>query len=1041
MAVTAAAVVVLALILVASRNLIAKALARSWLKGQGVTSALEVRSLSLTGLKARLKLGDPAAPDLTVDEVDVDYAITGPWNGQRLGVVTRAVRLVRPDVVVRWDGHRLTYGALTRVVDDFLKRPADPNRPPPQVVIEDGLVHLATPYGLITAKGDALIDHGALMDFQGHIDPAHLSKTGGDLGFSTPGGPVSLTRRGQTLALQANLPVDAARFATYALTQGKLSLSGTLPASATGAGAIALTADASAQTLTFPGGTTQQVSLHATFDGTGQAQLRQLKASGHAKLQAGAASVAGPRGRLETAAANLDLPQLAFTLASGQVSASGAGQGAATIGALSVAGARARGVSTQVRIAKFDLASGAAHPWRAQIASVTHLDQAAASGLTLTDARLNADGAVGADGVILTGGLQAHGGADAAMARRLAQALSAADPAYGAALAQAIRDVRIQAAGLRLQGRAGAFSLAAGSPLRLTSASGAVATVTPRAGAPLVASQGGGVRGAFDLALNGGGLPTVAAQASDWRVSAGAATATLSARTTVNLGPAKDVVLQAAGTARLAAGGASFALAGCAPVLVGALAMGGNTVSNLSGQVCPGGAPLIQTSAKGWRSTGRFEGVRADLAPTGLKLSGGAGRFDLVGAGGGLTGAVDLTTLTAADTTAVPRFRPQSTRGRLTFAGRTLGGRFSAFTPGGLDLATVTLAHDLKTGIGHADIDAHGLIFAKGGLQPAILTPLAAFAKDAQGPVTFQGRFDWTNQGVTSHGVIGTPGLTFKSPLGVVTAIKGQVQLTSLAPLVSAPDQSLTIERIDAVAPIDSVTATFDFNGQALTLDTAQAQAAKGRVSLEPMQIPLSGDGPIQGALVLDHVDLGDLLATSSLADSVKVQMVVIGRLPFEFGPGGFHFLQGHISAVQPGRISISRKALSGLQTGAGAASSTGPAANAVQDLAYEALENLSFDTLEADVASRPGGRLGMIFAIKGHYDPPVKQQATFKLSELLNGQAFQKKIPLPSDTPINLNLDTSLNFDELITALANIWKHDTAPKKAAPASGSVPVQ
>ncbi|HEX7760480.1 MAG TPA: YdbH domain-containing protein, partial [Caulobacteraceae bacterium] len=375
------------------------------------------------------------------------------------------------------------------------------------------------------------------------------------------------------------------------------------------------------------------------------------------------------------------------------------------------------------------------------------------------------------------------------------------------------------------------------------------------------------------------------------------------------------------------------------------------------------------------------------------------------------------------------------------FAGRTVSGRFTAFTPGRLDLAMVTLAHDLKTGVGHADIEAQALVFTKNGLQPAILTPLAAFARDAEGRVSFTGRFDWTDQGFTSSGVVGANGLTFKSPLGTVQAIEGQIRLTSLAPLVSAPDQSLTVHRIDAVAAVDGVKATFDFNGQGLTLDTAEASAAKGRIHLEPMQVPFGGDGTIQGALVLDHVDLGDLVAGSSLADSVKVQIVVVGRLPFEIGPGGFHFLQGHISAVRPGRISISRKALTGLKMGGGEASSSGPAVNAVQDLAYEALENLSFETLEADVASRPAGRLGMIFAIKGHYDPPTKQQDTFKLSELLNGAAFQKKIPLPSDTPINLNLDTSLNFDELVTALTNIWKHDTAASRDSGARGSVPVQ
>ncbi|HEX7759988.1 MAG TPA: hypothetical protein VF459_10820, partial [Caulobacteraceae bacterium] len=217
MTVILAVVAALALILLASRNLIARALARAWLKNQGVASALEVRGLSLTGLTARLKLGDPAAPDLTVDQMEVRYALTGPWSGQDLGVVTRSLRLVRPDVVVHWDGRRLTYGALTRMVEDFEKRPFNPAHPPPRVIIEGGTAHLATPWGAVTAAGDALIDEGTLKAFEGHIDPARLVR-GGALALSTPGGPVSLGRRGQALVLQANLPIDEAHLAGLALS-------------------------------------------------------------------------------------------------------------------------------------------------------------------------------------------------------------------------------------------------------------------------------------------------------------------------------------------------------------------------------------------------------------------------------------------------------------------------------------------------------------------------------------------------------------------------------------------------------------------------------------------------------------------------------------------------------------------------------------------------------------------------------------------------------------------------------------------------------
>jgi hypothetical protein len=35
----------------------------------------------------------------------------------------------------------------------------------------------------------------------------------------------------------------------------------------------------------------------------------------------------------------------------------------------------------------------------------------------------------------------------------------------------------------------------------------------------------------------------------------------------------------------------------------------------------------------------------------------------------------------------------------------------------------------------------------------------------------------------------------------------------------------------------------------------------------------------------------------------------------------------------------------------------------------------------------------------------------------LIRGRAFNKPIPLPKGTPIELTLDTSLNFDELMRA------------------------
>src|SRR5262249_6379766 len=201
--------------------------------------------------------------------------------------------------------------------------------------------------------------------------------------------------------------------------------------------------------------------------------------------------------------------------------------------------------------------------------------------------------------------------------------------------------------------------------------------------------------------------------------------------------------------------------------------------------------------------------------------------------------------------------------------------RLQAASPDGVDLALCILAHDLKSAAGHADIDAHSLAFAAQGLQPAALSPLAAGFRDAVGPADFTGRFDWTAKAVTSQGVLETAGLSFKSPLGGVDALKGRLVFTSLAPLVTAPGQALSIGRLDGAPPLPDAGAPSPLTATAFVISTASAKAAGGEVRLEPMSVAFDPKATTRGALVLDHVSLGELLAGSSLADSVKLDAVV----------------------------------------------------------------------------------------------------------------------------------------------------------------------
>ena len=56
-------------------------------------------------------------------------------------------------------------------------------------------------------------------------------------------------------------------------------------------------------------------------------------------------------------------------------------------------------------------------------------------------------------------------------------------------------------------------------------------------------------------------------------------------------------------------------------------------------------------------------------------------------------------------------------------------------------------------------------------------------------------------------------------------------------------------------------------------------------------------------------------------------------------------------------------------------------------------------------------------FEVFGEHDPAQTLETRVGVVELLQGRAFDKPLPLPKGTPIDLTLDTSLNLDELLAS------------------------
>jgi hypothetical protein len=664
----------------------------------------------------------------------------------------------------------------------------------------------------------------------------------------------------------------------------------------------------------------------------------------------------------------------------------------------------------------------------------------ASGALALASAHLNASGRIdqGPDGLALSldGSAGGRSGISGPDAERLAALIP--NPAYAKPLAQALRTftLSLPAVGLDLKGGRTRVTLA--REARLAAPNGVVLTADASKGLLLDAGPNA-ARGGLIAALSGGGLPVVKVTAPDWRASNGVMTSRLSLATEgFDLPPIEGMSGRIDGQARIAGGRFTLTTAQCVPITAKAYALGENPVTDIKARLCPAKAPLVTAGANGWSAALRFEDGEGALAVAETRLANIKGEATLGGAGGFDRASVRVDGAAATDAAPERRFNSILAKGGLTLSGGLWTGTFQGTTPTGAPLGEIRLRHVVATGKGQADIDASKLAFAKGGLQPADLSPLAAFATDAQGPASFTGVFAWDAKGATSRGRLVARNIDFTSPIGFVATLDGAVDFDSLAPLTTAPGQTLKVVKVDSIVPLTGVESVFQLGAETLKVSKATFEAAKGRISIEPIDVPLGLDKPMSGVIVIQHLDLGEVIAASSLAEKVKVEAVVDGRLPFTFGPEGLRFHEGKITAIQPGRIELSRAALTSVAASPADAPGAPPVQpaqiNAIQDFAYQAMENLAFDQLEAGVNSTDKGRLGVLFHIKGEHDPKVAEKARVGILDLIRGRAFDKRIALPAKTPVDLTLDTSLNFDELL----NAWK--LAFSKPAP-TRSGPVQ
>lgn len=1066
----------------------AEDLARRWLRERGVQGQLDVERLDADGFSASLRVGPERDPDLLVDRIEVDLGVEPAWSATPFKISTRAIRLVRPRLKARLDDRGLTFGRLDPTIREFLSRP-DTGEPGPLVLVEDGTVRLYTPYGPLRLEGGGAADDGELVRLEVRSAPARLQGEG--LASNLGQGLLRAAGRGGRLIGRATLPVSGWTGGGVQVSAGEAVVELDLPypkgRDLRIDGPAVVDAVVFGERIEAGALNARQARMHARFDGRWAGALNRLAVDGGLSVSASAAAMVGEGVNAVGTTLQADDLKVSWTRGVSQMRFAGAATWAAAraeglggrferiratvasgAGRLDLAnGGRASGpTTTRVAAQRFSREGVVLSDAQAVIRTDLSLIAGATAGLALegsaerattaVDGRpavlenveLRLSGPAQVDGALIwqAGGMAtAHGDfpdeTAAAIARRVP--LLGAEEAHGPAIAAALGDFDLVAPAIALTMNADGATVGLPRPAVVRARTGGELTVTATGG-PVWVGEGGIAYGDVSFDSRSGGLPEVDLALAGWTLRNGSFSTDLNlSAKDVDAAPGRGVDVATMGRATYSGGRFSYFADGCAQVRAEAVEFGENDVTEASGRLCPNrDGPLIRAGDDGWTVRGRFVGAALKWAVAETSVDDAQGAVVLAGDETGLTGAeVRLTRAGLSDLAAETRYRPAELAGLATLRGGVWAGRFDLSGRRGAKLAQVDLTHETATGRGYAEIDGRGVTFAPDGLQPAELTPIIGeLATDVEGVLDFTGRLDWTSEGLTSSGRLTTAGLDFQTPAGPARQGAADIRLTSLAPLTSAPGQTVTVASVESLAELTDLVAQVTLAENGLSLRGVGFSLAGGQVRLEDsLSIPFEGAETFVGTLLVEEVQLGELLEALNLGEAIELDAVVDGRVPFSFAPGRLRFDQGRLTARQSGRIEISRSALTGLDASAGAPA-PGAAVNAVQEFAYQAMENLSFDSLEVEVNSLPEGRLGLLFRIKGRHDPEIGEEARVGWLEALRGEAFQRRIPLPKGTPVNLTLDTTLNFDELLQAWLDAGRRNdegSSAVQAAPARGT----
>lgn len=988
---------------------VAATLGELYLLARGVPSDIQISRLDRQAVTACVRLGSKRTPDLVIERIHLEL-------GGGFIPTLRKAQITKPELRLGFDGEKISFGTLQRLIGALADAPADnvavsapsaaPAKHVPPIIIEQARIKLFTPAGVVMLSGDGRLKGGRVEQFSARISRAHLRHA--RFAWTIEGGAITGRIGDGGLHAVADLRGRSLRYETHHLARinGRVEVSG-----------LVWGAQGRRTQLRFT-----RAQAQAKLEKFRNADIHAQQITAEAKLGAWLLDIGGSalvaKGPL-TITAKLTDPRR--------------GKMRSDVLNLSV-----QSDALQLRRQKFGWHIDGAAQATAQADKVSYQFESGLMGLSGLQAKAagRLRGAEQSWDMALTGDVAADRGTALSLARSIP--FFGDDAPSAQAFARAMQASHFSMPEMHLEYGPKKLLARLLQPISWRSISGAQGALSQMDDHLLKRQSEAVFSGGAHLALHGGGLPQLDLRLPQYHLHDHLYDHLHAEKTGFEFDSAAQIDFRASTQAlqsmRLGVQGKlrfrqniyTFDPDACAHIGLagwrGASAQA-PLLRDLSGQLCAQPDEVLFTlSPDNWRLAGQWQNMRFLFA--GAEGKSAKGQITIVGDEGGMRdGHVLPQALRFTDAVAAPRFMPMSGQGKLELIHRHWrGGLTLKPLKGANSIARIALHHAMTSGQGGAQISSD-LSFAPDGLQPDQLSPLLAGLSQAQGLVRFRGAYSWTAHDLRSSATLKSDALDFTGPLGAVRQGAMDIEFTSLSPLITARQQMLRAKQIGWLLPLSDLQLAFHLNADGLNLEQLQLTMAGGRLRLDPMVVALDPQATSAGRLHFADLRLGALVEASNLSDKIDLDAVVDGVIPFRFGPEGLRLVDGHFSTRGPARLSIHRE----IWTGANAAQS-----DAIRDFAYQALENLAIDALDARLNSLPAGRLGLIFRIKGRNDPAQAAETRIKVLDLLQGQGFDKPLPLPKGTPVDLTLDTSLNFDEVLEAYRNAFAANLAEGRAA---------